>query len=741
MGDITYHQEMRRCGKQTCRACQSGPAHGPYWYAVWRDEHGRRRKRYCGKSKPEGIEGGASVAVPPIPQSKRVPVLHVRMLGGFEVELAGVRLSERHWTRSSARRLFALLLLHPEGLLREEVIELLWPESPPGNGQHALSTALSALRLVLEPEHGRTSVRIPLRAAAIRLQLFPGDRVDTHVFSAEQHAERLDLESLTELLDLYRGDLLPEFLYEDWSTRSRESLRERWHTLSLHLARKLEEYGHGPAAIEWLEGLLAHDRTDEEGARQLMALLAWHGRRSDALRVYERLVHALDEELGVAPDDRSQSLAGRLRRDDGSLTHLPLYTLSGRSTNLRECIRRLAGGKDPASAHEIARLSSERALLLERHGELQEALCTVESGRLAIRHRDLPTDLARLLTVEAQIRVRQGQSRAAEDAAEQAERLARRADADDVMAEALRVRAQVAQQLGHGEQAVALARFSAAMYDGMGAEAEALLSRRIVALNLWYAGRYAEGEALYRRNLEQARDLSDVEQEAYILCGLGSALRGRGDLERAEPRLLDALDLATRMEDQFLILSAEYHLANLWVDRADSAVDRSGRERAKARSEAERRFERVLKLSRAGQYDSMLTFGAIDLAMALTDWGQPLAAQPMIEVARGTLHRLPDATSAHGWALLAEADLALALADAPRALDRVTAAIPLLEEASPSGLAQAHRVAALAGTALGNSVAITHHWTSSLVAAARCDQRLEEVRTDEAMARGTCQLN
>lgn len=46
-----YRQRYVRCGNPRCRACKDGPAHGPYWYALWR-ENGRLRSRYVGTEPP-----------------------------------------------------------------------------------------------------------------------------------------------------------------------------------------------------------------------------------------------------------------------------------------------------------------------------------------------------------------------------------------------------------------------------------------------------------------------------------------------------------------------------------------------------------------------------------------------------------------------------------------------------------------------------------------------------------------
>jgi len=48
----TYRQEHVRCGKAACTRCRTGPGHGPYYYAYWR-EHGQLHKRYLGKTLPE----------------------------------------------------------------------------------------------------------------------------------------------------------------------------------------------------------------------------------------------------------------------------------------------------------------------------------------------------------------------------------------------------------------------------------------------------------------------------------------------------------------------------------------------------------------------------------------------------------------------------------------------------------------------------------------------------------------
>jgi len=55
------------------------------------------------------------------------------------------------------------------------------------------------------------------------------------------------------------------------------------------------------------------DSLREDRVRRLMRALARDGRRSEAIRVYERLTEELSEELGVAPERNSAALAERIR--------------------------------------------------------------------------------------------------------------------------------------------------------------------------------------------------------------------------------------------------------------------------------------------------------------------------------------------------------------------------------------------------------------------------------------------
>jgi tetratricopeptide (TPR) repeat protein len=527
------------------------------------------------------------------------------------------------------------------------------------------------------------------------------------------------------ILWFYTGELLPEFLYEDWTSTQREACLDRWRAITIHVANRLARDRQWDGAIERLMALVEVDPTHEEGARLLIHALVQTERRDEARQVYGRLAAVLDDELGIPPDDLTAALASGLQR----ATALPVeISPRERAERLLREIRSTSGERAaPGMARRHARLWGERALALETMGESELALISIESGEFTIGDLDLPGERSRLLIAQATVRWHQGHAELARRAAQQAERLARDAGERGIQAWAIRLQAQAAQQLGHLEDAIDLARRSAALYEALGAPEHALRSRRIVALCVWHAGRFVEAEILFRENLVEALRLNHLEHRAYTLCGLGSALLAQGALDQAEVHLEEAVSLAVELSDYFLELSAQYHLANLWAQRWYVVSQGSGGDAERAEAEATNRFRRVMSMAKAQNSDSMHAFSCIDFALASLEWGRVEQAQALASVARSMAEGVADNIPVQGWCALCEAETALVYGDVEAAQRGVTAAIPLLLSASPAGIAHAHRVAARCHA--DDPRQFRMHTSLSLAAAIQRNQTLEELRT------------
>ncbi|MFC5995683.1 ATP-binding protein [Pseudonocardia hispaniensis] len=232
--------------------------------------------------------------------------VEIRLLGSFAVTLHGRPVPESAWPPRRAADLVQLLALAPgRSLLRDQVLDALWPDLPAEAGAASLHRAAHWARRVLGPD------AVALRGG--RVTLFPGDEVSTDVDRFEAAARRArsaqDATLHAAAADLYGGELLPERRYADWTTFRREALR-LLHRDMLRGARRWDE-------------LVELDPCDEAAQRALMRRHLARGDRHAALRQFGLLRAALARELGVAPGTETLTLVGRItgslaraRRDD-----------------------------------------------------------------------------------------------------------------------------------------------------------------------------------------------------------------------------------------------------------------------------------------------------------------------------------------------------------------------------------------------------------------------------------------
>jgi DNA-binding SARP family transcriptional activator/Tfp pilus assembly protein PilF len=246
--------------------------------------------------------------------------LRVFALGGFRIERGDDVITPDQWSRRPARQMFKCLLTRrTRRLPRDEAYELFWPRSEQGAAPSTLRGAMLAIRRLLEPgvdtrdsflvgDPDMIGIR---READIWLDADAFERLLADARRTDDPAELLE-----EADRLYVGDYLPDDLYDDWATPRREALRNLWTELQFDLSRSREQRGNVTGAIRALQRLLERDRCDERAARELMLMLARHGRRSEALRVYQRLVEVLREELGADPSAETSVVQRQVASSD-----------------------------------------------------------------------------------------------------------------------------------------------------------------------------------------------------------------------------------------------------------------------------------------------------------------------------------------------------------------------------------------------------------------------------------------
>ncbi len=242
------------------------------------------------------------------------------VLGGFRVVVRGRPLADAAWRRRKARQLFKALLARPQRrLTKDEAVDLFWPDSDPGAASTNLRTAVHAIRQALESVAAPGDLVVADRdGVGLRPDLKVW--VDADAFeklAAEAHQADDPLPLIEQANALYAGDYLPEDLYDDWTVERREALKRAWTELQFARARADEQRGNPDGAAGTLERLLGADACDERAGQELMRLLARQGRRSDAVRVYQRLEQALRAELDLEPSPTTAELHHQIAAGEG----------------------------------------------------------------------------------------------------------------------------------------------------------------------------------------------------------------------------------------------------------------------------------------------------------------------------------------------------------------------------------------------------------------------------------------
>ena len=262
-------------------------------------------------------ETAAPDAPPPDGRDRSDRPLVVEMLGPMRITAFGQPVSTG--LRARAQTLLAWALLRPEGATIDEIVDALWPDTPPDRVLKQFWHPLGDLRTyfrgpdkealeVLEKvgEHYRPS---PTEIAC-DLWDFQSALGDAARAGTDQQARA----ALRRAIDAYQGDLLAGSA-ERWVEPVRQDLHRRAVDAHLRLAELEDHAGHPEAAVAVLERIIDMDRYAEEPYRRLMALHAAHGRH-DAVTATWQLLQRRLADLDVEVDEATARLYRTLVASD-----------------------------------------------------------------------------------------------------------------------------------------------------------------------------------------------------------------------------------------------------------------------------------------------------------------------------------------------------------------------------------------------------------------------------------------
>jgi DNA-binding SARP family transcriptional activator len=227
-------------------------------------------------------------------------------LGGVRV-LLGPEAVEGGW-RKKALELLALLVAHPEGRTREQVLTALWPDADTARSGGSLRQCLRQIRIRLEASEEETMVadwvdeRLRLDGGAVWSDVRAFEEA---IEEAREAAEPIAY--LRRAVALYRGPFSDGEYYE-WAVPVRERLQRELLDASAYLAEVLAQGDQYDEALRILDRAIEQDPFAEHLYRLAIELEGRRGRPETARGRYEALRRLLAEELGVEPTGETEAV-------------------------------------------------------------------------------------------------------------------------------------------------------------------------------------------------------------------------------------------------------------------------------------------------------------------------------------------------------------------------------------------------------------------------------------------------
>ncbi|MDD5371752.1 MAG: tetratricopeptide repeat protein, partial [Anaerolineaceae bacterium] len=227
-----------------------------------------------------------------------LPRLMVRALGRPQVFLNGKQVTDLGWNSQAARDLFFLLLANPEGMKREAIGALLWPESSGEQLKLQFKNAIYRLRRSLEQDV------VLLVNDYYRFNTNLDYDYDVETFKhrlAQAGAEtdaRKQIQILKSAVQLYKEGYLFD-VDAAWTWPQRSELHQDYLRAALKLGGLYFSQAEFDQSLEVVQKLLHREACLEEAHRLAMRVHAAMGNKIAVVRQYERCQNDLLREINT----------------------------------------------------------------------------------------------------------------------------------------------------------------------------------------------------------------------------------------------------------------------------------------------------------------------------------------------------------------------------------------------------------------------------------------------------------
>jgi DNA-binding SARP family transcriptional activator len=255
------------------------------------------------------------------------------------VSIGGRSVRERDWRKRKARLLFAMLATRQgRDVPRDQVVDHLWPEMDEDRARNNFYVAWSTMKSVLggASEKGKPSPYVECVGGVCRTVRDTVrsdiDEFEEALFAAreaESDARPKDALSAYECVaNLYRGDLLPGDVYDDWFSSRRDHYRAEFVDAMLRASQLLIDAADPGNALMYLRRAIHSDPVREDLYQRALRCQIAVGQRSSAIDTYRQCRGKLSEELGLDPSGETRQLYDQILAMEDRPVAIPFDPLS-----------------------------------------------------------------------------------------------------------------------------------------------------------------------------------------------------------------------------------------------------------------------------------------------------------------------------------------------------------------------------------------------------------------------------
>jgi ATP/maltotriose-dependent transcriptional regulator MalT/DNA-binding SARP family transcriptional activator len=235
------------------------------------------------------------------------PTLYIRALGKMQVQVNRHAVTSSEWQTQAARDLFFMLMAHPEGMTKDEISLIFWPDATTEEAKFRFKNTVYRLRRAL----GKDSVL--LDQEIYRFNNSVDYEYDVELFLKENALAAKSRDPLQKLAHFreatkhYRGKFLPD-IEETWVETPRENLSQTYIGILMQISEIYLKLANYDLAQDYCQRALKEDMLLEDAHRLAFRIYAAQGNRAGLVRQYQRCVEVLEREINTTPSPQTEAL-------------------------------------------------------------------------------------------------------------------------------------------------------------------------------------------------------------------------------------------------------------------------------------------------------------------------------------------------------------------------------------------------------------------------------------------------